>query len=141
MKKTLFAVLLLSIGSITGYAQCARQVILTSSKTEYLDSNGALQKTEEEKSVVEINKSEIIITPGNEDHKMTGIIKSDTCNWKTPFKEGKTVIKATLSRDGNTMNATITIEGKDGKITLLFEVEERPDRKIRIVADKFEEKK
>jgi len=37
------------------------------------------------------------------------------------FKEGKTVIKATISReDGTTVNATMTIKGKNGKKTFLW---------------------
>jgi hypothetical protein len=39
------------------------------------------------------------------------------------------------------MHATITIEGKDGKITFLMEIEEMPDRKIRVWVDEFGEKK
>jgi hypothetical protein len=94
----------------------------------------------EEKSSVEISTSEIIIIPGN-GSKMTGAIKSDSCNWKKPFKEGKSVLKATFTREGeDSKNATITIEGKDGKVSFLMEIDEMPDKKIRIVADKFEEK-
>jgi len=126
MKKIIIVALILIIGGSASFAQCGKQVILTSLKTEYLDGNGALQRTVDENSVIEINKSEITIIPGNEERKMTGTIKSDTCNWKTSFKEGKTIIRATFSKETETMNATITIEGKD--------------RKIRIVADKFEEK-
>jgi hypothetical protein len=140
MKKIFFAGMFLVVATITGFAQCGKKIVITSSQTEYLDATGTLQKTEEEKSIVEISKPGITITPGDEQRKMTGTIKSDTCNWKVPFKEGKTVIKALFMRENETMNATITIEGKDGKVSLLFEIEERPDRKIRIVADKFEEK-
>jgi hypothetical protein len=70
------------------------------------------------------------------------MIKSDTCSWTTPFKEGKTILKATLKRAGeDPLNATITIEGKEAKITMLIEIEEMPDRKIRAVIQNFEEKK
>jgi hypothetical protein len=35
---------------------------------------------------------------------------------------------------------TITIEGKEGKLTLLAEVDDDPNHKIRVTIDKFEEK-
>jgi hypothetical protein len=51
------------------------------------------------------------------------------------------VIKAPIvDPRGDVKNLTITIEGKEGKLVLLAEAEERPERKIRIVIDKFEEK-
>ena len=81
------------------------------------------------------------ITPGGEENKMSGPVKSVVCNWKTAFKEGKTVIKAILTdRSGDAKDVTITIEGKDGKVTLLAEVDEMPDHKIKVTLDKFEEK-
>ncbi len=71
---------------------------------------------------------------------MTGTIKSNDCTWPVAYKEGKTVIKATLSDDnGDGKNVTITIEGKSGKVTLLFEMEGMTDDRIRAAADKFEE--
>jgi len=76
------------------------------------------------------------------DNTMTGTIDSISCDWKTPYKEGKTVIKTVLSgENGRTMNGTITIEGKDGKLLLMAEFEEMPETKIRVMLDKFEEKK
>jgi hypothetical protein len=58
-----------------------------------------------------------------------------------PFKEGKTVITTTLKDDsGNEpKDFTITIEGKDGKVTLLAESPSMPDRKIKLDIEKFEE--
>jgi hypothetical protein len=141
MKKIIFALSLLLVFSTMTFAQCGKKIIITSSKTENLDASGTVEKTIEEKTIIEINKSDLTVTPG-EDRVMTGAIKSDSCNWKVPFKEGKSIIKATLADDGgDAKNVTITIEGKDGKITFLAEVEEMPDRKIRLVIDKFEEKK
>ncbi|GAB3895412.1 hypothetical protein GCM10028803_11920 [Larkinella knui] len=91
---------------------------------------------------VEIGKSGIVIIPGNVDQKMTGPIESATCAWSEPYKEGKTVLKALISEPaGGQMHATVTVEGKGGKVTLLMEVAEMPDRKIRVSADSFAEKK
>jgi hypothetical protein len=138
MKFTLLFLLSLSIASIA-YSQCGKKVILESSQTQYLDARGTIQRTVDEKSTIEITGSEIIITPGG-NPVMTGTIKSDTCKWKVPFKEGKSVIKAAFAKDQNTMNTTITIESKDGKTTFLMEIDEQPDRKIQLSATRFQEK-
>ena len=132
---------LLTICAKSNFAQCGKSATLVSSKTEYLDGTYTLQRTVEEKSTIEINKAELVITPGDQP-KMVGKITSDSCDWKRPFKEGKSVIKAIFTREGQAqqINATVTIEGKDGKVTLIMEMEQMPDKKIRITADKFEEK-
>ena len=141
MKKIILATLFVMAASISIYAQCDKRVIITSSKTEYLDADGNVQRSVDENSVVEFDSKEIIITPGD-DPIMKGTISSFTCDWKTPFKEGKTVLKTTMTNpNGQSFGLTITIEGKDGKISFLAEIDEQPDRKIRIVVDKFEEKK
>lgn len=140
MKKLILCFMLLLACGIISNAQCGKKSVFNSSKTEYLDATGTVERSVDEKTVVEITKTEITITPG--DHTMTGTIKSDTCNWKIPFKEGKTVIKASVSDgQGEAKSVTITIEGKDGKITLLAQVEDMPGKTIRITADKFEEGK
>ena len=141
MRRTVF-LLLLVVGSKISLAQCSKSSILASSKTEYLNGSYILQRTVDEKSTIEINKSQIIITTGNDERKMTGTIKSDSCGWTKEFQEGRSVYKAVFFREGDDeRNATVTIEGKGGKVTFLMEVEGMPDRKIRVVADRFEEKK
>lgn len=141
MKKLLFLLSLL-VSGLAGLSQCDKPLLLTSSKTEHLDGDGVLQRTEDEKSTVEISKTHVTIRPGNEPREMKGEIKSNACNWTMPFKEGKSIIKAVFTENnGNVMHATLTVEGKDGKLTLLLEVEETPTRKIRVPIDKFEEKK
>jgi hypothetical protein len=140
MKKQILILLCAVIAGTTTYAQCDKKNVLTASSTEYLNANLELQRTVEEITTIEYDSKAIVITPG--DHNMVGTINSMSCDWKTPYKEGKTVIKGMISNPrGDLMNCTITIEGKDGKLTLLFEAEESPDRKIRISIDKFEEKK
>jgi len=139
MKTITLILALLVAGATISYAQCGKKVKLTTSKTDHLDATGAVTRTDVEKAVVEISKSDLMITV-NDEHKMTGTIKSDSCNWSVPFKNGKTIIKATLSNDqGEDKNVTITIEGKDGNITLLFEIEGMPDDRIRVAIDTFQE--
>jgi hypothetical protein len=125
---------------IAANAQCDKNVKLTSSKTEYLDSAMSLQKSEDEKTVIELTGKEVMIAPGNQNHVMTGAVQSATCNWTVPFKEGKSVIKAKMNLGNEEKDATITIQGKDGQLTLLFEVTDIPNQKIRVPIDTFEEK-
>ena len=86
MKTIIIMLSLLMAGSTLSYAQCGKKVVLTTSKTEHLDANGVVQRTDDEKAVVEIGKSDLNITVNNE-HKMTGTIKSDSCNWSIPYKQ------------------------------------------------------
>jgi hypothetical protein len=139
MKTITLIIVLLLTGSAISFAQCDKKFSITTSKTEHLDSSGNITRTDDEKAVVIIGKADLNITV-NDDHKMTGAIKSDSCNWPVAYKEGKTVIKASLNDgSGDDKNITITITGKDGKVTLLFEMEGQPDDRIRVAADKFEE--
>ena len=141
MKKIIFCFLILLVAVSVTSAQCGKKAILSSSQTEYLDASGTLQRTVEEKSSVEFDSTGLIIITANGDQRMKGTIKMDSCSCKTPFKEGKLIFKSTITRDGgDLMEATITIEAKNGVVTLFFESPQSPDTKIRVVADKFEEK-
>ena len=132
---------MLLVAGIISYAQCDKNFVVTSSKTEYLNGNNVLERTVDENTTIEVSKSVITIKPGSEENKMTGPIKSTTCEWKQAFKEGKTVIKATITDPGgDTKDVTITIEGKDGKLTLMAQLDDDANKKIRVAIDKFEEK-
>jgi hypothetical protein len=139
MKKIFLVLSLLLTIAVAGFAQCDKTVQLTSSKTNHLDESNAITRTDDETAVIDISKTAVDVSIDGE-HKITAAIKSNTCNWTTPFKDGKTVIKATADRDGQDQNFTITIEGKDGKVTLLFEREDKPSDKIKVAIDKFTEK-
>jgi hypothetical protein len=137
MKITL--VLLLIAGSQITYAQCDKTVNLKATKTSYLNDKGEVDRTQDQKASITISKTEVIIVV-DDDHKMTGQVSSAKCEWKTPFKDGKSVIKATMSdADNNEQHATLTITGVEGKVTLTYEAEERPGIKIQVVADSFAE--
>ncbi|MDB5134444.1 MAG: hypothetical protein JWP37_1047 [Mucilaginibacter sp.] len=141
MKSTILALFLLAAGSTVSFAQCDKKVNLIASKTEYLDTNGIVERTEAEQTVIDISKSDITVIADNGNQKMTGAIKSNTCDWKVPYKEGKMTITTTLSSEnGDQKDFTITIEGKDGKVFLFAESKQMPDKKLRLTLDKFEEK-
>jgi len=138
----LIAFLLSSIVMITN-AQCDKdkKFSVTSSKTEYLNASDQVQDTRNEKILFEVEKNNItvLINTDGGDNKMTGPVSSVTCDWKIPFKEGKSVIKAALTDNGGDVkNVTITIEGKDGKISFIVQLDNDPDKKIRLNVEKFE---
>jgi hypothetical protein len=136
-----FTIAFLLFSVAAGFAQCSKDVVLTSSKTEYLNAEGAVQRTVEEECVIKVGKSEVTISPIGHD-KMIGSLTSTACEWKQPFKVGKTTLEARFKNDnGAASNATITIEGKAGKITCVMKEKEKPDRIIRVTVDKFEEQK
>lgn len=139
MKKIILTLsLLIGITAVT-FAQCDKTVVLNSSKTNHMDESGTITRTDNETAQIEIDKSAVNISVNGE-HKVTANIKSNSCNWTVPFKEGKTVIKAVADHNGEDKNITITIEGKDGKVTLFFEMEDEPGDRIKVAADKFIEK-
>ena len=145
MKTILITLFLLAAGSAMSFAQCDKKVSLVSSKTEHFDANGNLKNADDEKTTVEFNNTDIAVTVSHDNgdgDKMTGKIHSNICNWQVPFKTGKTLLNVTLNReDGQSRDFTVTIEGKDGKVTLSAESKEEPDEKIQLPIDKFEETK
>jgi hypothetical protein len=140
MKHLLLAGLLVAAG-LAGYSQCDKKVVLTASKTDHLGADSGVERSVDENTIIEFDRATITVAPG-ENPKMTGKVNSITCNWTTPYKIGRTQIKATLTNpEGESRDLTITIENKAGKIVLLAVIDEEPEKKIRLVADKFEEKK
>ncbi len=131
--------LVLTFTGVRSFAQCDNAVQLHSSKTSFLNASYESKDSKDESVVVDISKTTITITPnGNAQDAMSGTIKEKTCNWSVPYKEGKTIIKCDLvDGSGDVKDATITIEGKEGKTTLLAEAKEHPDQKIRLEVDQF----
>src|ERR1700761_5828647 len=141
MKKLILIAAAFALSTTVALAQCDNTYVLKSSKTDHLDASGAVKQTMDEKAEVEVNKTKFTVTiDGN--LAVTGTIKENVCNWPVPYKEGKSVIKAVVNEEGNDdKNATITIEGKNGKVTIMYELEGVPDNKITVTADSFAEKK
>jgi hypothetical protein len=142
MNKNIFLAIALCGCGFTIKAQCDKgKVRYISHKTENLDSLKKVQDTRDETVTVEVTKTGISIIPGdNPDEMLAGSFTDISCLWKDAFINGKTIIKTKLvdpHGDGNT--ATITIEGAAGKITILVEVKEFPDKKLRLLVDKHEE--
>ena len=82
---SIIAMLLFLTLATRSNAQCDKPVVLTSSKTEYLNAAGVVQRTVDEQSVIKISKSEVTIAPHGHD-VMTGAITSTVCEWKSRSK-------------------------------------------------------
>ena len=137
--KQLILVLTCCFTAFAGFAQCDKNVVITSSKTEYLDADTVLQRTIEENTIIQINKPDMIISPGEK--RMTAKITADTCNWTTPYVEGQSVLKVTFTDEqGDKKDATVTISAENGKLTFLVRIDGAPFM-IRVPIDKFEESK
>lgn len=143
MKKLLFGGILLIAGTTGIYAQCDKKVVITSAKTEHLGADSTVVRTDDEQDTVEFDKTTLNVSIHNaeRDQKLKGTVQSYTCHWNSPFQEGKTEIKGTLTNEnGESRGVTITVTGKAGKISF-FAVVEGEDDRVRLVVDKFAEKK
>jgi hypothetical protein len=139
MKQFLVAAILLTAAT-AGYGQCEKKTILSAAKTDHLAADSSIQQSDDGTITIEFDKTTFNVNPPN-DGPLTGKVDSITCNWPTPYKIGKTWMKVTLTNaQGETQKATITIEGKAGKVTLYARIDDQPDQMIRLIADKFEEK-
>lgn len=141
MKKLLFAGFLLTAGATATYAQCDQKAVISSSKTEHLGADSTVTHSESDSTTVAFDRTTLDVTIKNVDRNqhMKGTVKSYDCNWSVPYKEGKTVIKGTLTNDeGESRDLTITVTGTGGKISFLAELPGDEDQRIRLVVDKFE---
>jgi hypothetical protein len=142
MQNIILTVALLILTSVATHAQCDKKVAWHANKGELIDINGQVVDTKEEEFSVTISKTEINIEVKNQPgDAISGVVKETNCNWQQAYKNGKTVIKAEMkkSSNGETSPATLTIEGKDGTITILVEIEKMEGRKFRLLIDKYEE--
>jgi hypothetical protein len=140
MEKQISLLLLAVVTSIFSYGQCDKKIMLYGSSFEMLSASDEV-KLKDERSISIVYDSKLILfTPG--DITMEGTVNSITCEWKTPFKEGKTVIMSTITRaNGTSVNGTLTIEGKNGRNILIAEFEGSDYPKLRLILEKFEESK
>lgn len=139
-RKIIFFLVALAIGTFC-YGQCDKKNILSATGVEILnDQNDVKIKDTERATTIKFDSKAIeVITEYNTRY---GTIDSIYCNWKIPFKEGHTYIRAMLHfENGDQWVTKLTITGKDGKLTLLSDMEHPDANKMRFVLDKFEESK
>ena len=145
MKKILITVLVTLFSLSYGFAQCKKKLRLVSDTTAFVDESGSIMNSKQEDVVVEITDSAIdikISQDGMQRDNLVGKLKVTSCQWKVPYKEGKTVFQAALKdQGGDSRNAVLTIDGKVGRIGFLLEPQGTNEKRIRLSIKKFEEKK
>lgn len=141
MKRIIVSLVLMCVFSQLANAQCDKKILWTSGKQDFTNSKGEVQRAMQDKVTVEVSSKGIIFNHNDDPNdKMEGTIKAASCNWTEAFKNGKTVIKTELSEGhGDIHDGTVTIEGKDGIVTITLELEDKPDMIIKVYVDKFEE--
>ena len=143
MKKILILVAALFIAIISVKAQCPAHVKYTAGKMEMLDSGMNLVDSKDGATVLETTAKGF--SAGQEDHEddsLFGTLKSVTCNWQEPYKNGKiTMVCDVHTNHEDLVGVMVTIEAVNGKITIILHAKEYPDRIIRLPIDKYEEVK
>jgi hypothetical protein len=140
MKKIICLLIAIASGGY-GYSQCGKKNILSATGAEILNEQGEI-KIKDTLRVTTIKYDSKVIEVITEENTLYGTVDSIYCNWKIPFKEGDTYIRGTVTYgSGDQLVTRLTIKGKDGKLTLLVDIEHPQANKMRFVLDKFEESK
>jgi hypothetical protein len=72
---------------------------------------------------------------------MQGEITDARCEWKEPYKIGKTTFATRLiEKSGESNDASVSIEGKEGKLVILIDFKNRA-RILKFTVDRYNEEK
>lgn len=140
MKAILLSFLLFATCS-QAISQCDKKVTWFASKGDMLGANGDVLDTKIDSIFLETEPQKIMLRFKSDQNTLEGTVNEKTCEWKEPFRNGKTVYHATVTIEGGTSNAIFIVEAKDGKITLLLTIDARAERKFLIYIDRYEEAK
>ncbi len=139
-QKILFLFISIAIAACC-YSQCDKKNILSSTGAEILNGQDEV-KIKDTVRVTTIKYDSKTFEIISENNTLYGTIDSINCNWKLPFKEGNTYIRGVLNyENGDRWVTKLTINGKDGKLTLLVDIEHPEANRMRFVLNKFEESK
>lgn len=139
--KTILISFILFVTSLQAISQCDKKVIWYASKGDMFDAHGTRLDTREDSIFLETDPQKITLRFKSDQNSLEGTVKEKTCDWKEPFRNGKTVYHTTVSIDGRTSNAIFTVEAQDRKITLSLDIEDMKDKKFLIYIDRYEEVK
>jgi hypothetical protein len=139
--KAILISFILFITSLQAISQCDKKVTWYASKGEMFDASGNLLDTKIDSIFLETDPQKITLRAKSDQKTLEGTVKEKTCDWKEPFRNGKTVYHATVTIDDSPSNAIFTVEARDGKITLSLTIEARADIKFLIYIDRYEEVK
>lgn len=133
MKSIIITLFISLAGTLSTFAQCEENAVLSTSKTNLADPSGEPIGVKDEKTVLRFSKTAIMLNIDGVDRGELKIV-SQSCNWTIPYKEGKSIINAKL----NNSDYTLTIEGKEGKVKLHVVKNESDDSILMMLVDKFE---
>lgn len=137
--KQKISLLLISIGIYAcSYSQCDKKNILSATGAEILNEQDEIKIKDTQRATTIIFDTKImeIISDNN---KLYMTIDSTYCNWKIPYIEGNTYIRGILKyENGDQWVSKLTITGKEGKLTLLVDIDHPEANRMRFVLDKFE---
>jgi hypothetical protein len=139
--KAILITFILFATSLQAISQCDKKITWYASKGDMLDANGTLLDTRVDSIFLETDPQKITLRFKSDQKALEGTVKEKTCEWKEPFRNGKTVYHASVNVDDQTSDAVFTIEAKDGKITLSVTIESKADRKFLIYIDNYVEVK
>lgn len=138
--KIILSIILLVMTSIYANSQCDKKIKWSGSKGEMYDTNGGgLLDTKLDSIFLVTSAQKINLRFQSDDKELEGSVTDNICDWKEPYKNGKSVYHANVNVDGLDSKATFVIEAKDGKTTLTVDIEQRQGRKFVIYFDKHEE--
>ncbi len=116
-------------------AQCDVKTTWMASKTEFIRSTGDVQSKPGVVTVTTDKDSVSIVTADGEE-ELTGHITDYVCNWKDTSNGSISFKSEVKDKQGEIRHATITIQAKDGKTTILLEAVEE-ETKIRLPIDNY----
>lgn len=143
MKKIIILTGVLLVAVLNIKAQCLSKVRYTASKMEIVDSAMNVNGSQDAPVTLLISEKGFEGVKGDiGEDSLHGTLKSVTCNWKEPYKNGKIVMVCDVKTPNEDLHdVNITIEAVDGKITILLNAKEHPNELIRLLVDKYEEAK
>ena len=133
--------LILFLASSQVIAQCDKKVTWYASKGDMVDISGNVLDTKVDSIFFETDPQKITLRFKADQKTLEGTVKEKTCDWREPFRNGKTIYHASVTVDGTLSDAVFIVEAKEGKITLSLEIEARQGRKFLIYIDRYEEAK
>ncbi|PWT70915.1 MAG: hypothetical protein C5B59_19220 [Bacteroidetes bacterium] len=142
MKKLLFVAIVFSVVSFSVKAQCDKKITWTGAKADIVDASGNVERSLNEKIVFQLSAHDIKIVHGDrEDDPLSGEVTKAACNWTEKYRNGKTVLNARFTEtSGDSMDGSVTVEGKDGHIIITLQMEGRNGTKIiRVPIDNYKE--
>jgi hypothetical protein len=139
--KAILVFFILFVSGLQAISQCDKKVTWYGTKGEMFDASGTLLDTKEDSIFLETDPQKITLKFKSDQKELEGTVTEKTCDWKEPFRNGKTVYHTSVSMDGTTSKAIFTVEAKDQKITLSLEIESMAGRKFLIYLDRYKEAK